>query len=113
MFSQPPTQEELEERKAKIQLEIQEKEQLLQSVKSKEKSVVTQLQIQKEKIGLKEKLIKTTDKQTKLLGNGRVRQTPPRYPRPTSAPYRGLGPYRRAGERGRRTEKPRRVADAE
>ena len=33
MYSQPPTQEELEERKAKIQLEIQEKEQLLQSVK--------------------------------------------------------------------------------
>ena len=69
MYSQPPTQEELEERKAKIQLEIEEKEQLLQSVKSKEKSVVTQLQIQKEKIGLKEKLIKTTEKQTKLLGN--------------------------------------------
>lgn len=69
MYSQPPTQEELEERKAKIQLEIQEKEQLLQSVKSKEKSVVTQLQIQKEKIGLKEKLIKTTEKQTKLLEN--------------------------------------------
>ena len=69
MWSQPPTQEQLEERKAKIQLEIQEKEQLLQSVKSKEKSVVTQLMIQKEKIGLKEKLIKTTEKQTKLLGN--------------------------------------------
>jgi septal ring factor EnvC (AmiA/AmiB activator) len=69
MWSQPPTQEELEERKAKIQLEIQEKEQLLQSVKSKEKSVVTQLMLQKEKIGLKEKLIKTTEKQTKLLGN--------------------------------------------
>lgn len=69
MYSQQPTQEELEERKAKIQLEIQEKEQLLQSVKSKEKSVVTQLQIQKEKIGLKEKLIKTTEKQTKLLEN--------------------------------------------
>ncbi|QBZ97163.1 murein hydrolase activator EnvC family protein [Flavobacterium sangjuense] len=69
MWSQPPTQEQLEERKAKIQLEIQEKEQLLQSVKSKEKSVVTQLMLQKEKIGLKEKLIKTTEKQTKLLGN--------------------------------------------
>ena len=69
MWSQPPTQEQLEERKAKIQLEIQEKEQLLQSVKSKEKSVVTQLQLQKEKIGLKEKLINTTEKQTKLLGN--------------------------------------------
>ena len=69
MWSQPPTQEQLEERKAKIQLEIQEKEKLLQSVKSKEKSVVTQLMLQKEKIGLKEKLIKTTEKQTKLLVN--------------------------------------------
>ncbi|MGC4040982.1 MAG: peptidoglycan DD-metalloendopeptidase family protein [Flavobacterium sp.] len=69
MWSQPPTQEQLEERKAKIQLEIQEKEQLLKTVKSKEKSVVGQLLIQKEKIGLKEKLIKTTEKQTKLLNN--------------------------------------------
>lgn len=69
LWSQPPTQEELEQRKAKIQLEIQEKEKLLQSVKSKEKSVVGQLLIQKEKIGLKEKLIRTTEKQTKLLSN--------------------------------------------
>jgi len=69
MWSQPPTQEELEERKAKIQQEILEKEQLLQSVKSKEKSVVTQLMLQKEKIGLKQKLISTTEKQTKLLSN--------------------------------------------
>lgn len=69
MWSQPPTQEELEQRKAKIQLEIQEKEKLLQSVKSKEKSVVNQLLIQKEKIGLKEQLIRTTEKQTKLLSN--------------------------------------------
>jgi septal ring factor EnvC (AmiA/AmiB activator) len=68
-WCQPPTQEELEERKAKIQLEIQEKEKLLQTVKSKEKSVVSQLMIQKEKIGLKEKLIRTTEKQTKLLSN--------------------------------------------
>ncbi|MFN3752838.1 murein hydrolase activator EnvC family protein [Flavobacterium sp.] len=69
MWSQQPTQEELEQRKIKIQLEIQEKEKLLQSVKSQEKSVVSQLMIQKEKIGLKEKLIKTTEKQTKLLSN--------------------------------------------
>ncbi|MGL2965359.1 murein hydrolase activator EnvC family protein [Flavobacterium sp. XGLA_31] len=68
-WSQVPTQEQLEERKAKIQLEIKEKEEQLQSVKSKEKSVVTQLMLQKEKIGLKEKLIKTTEKQTKLLSN--------------------------------------------
>ncbi|MDI1317616.1 peptidoglycan DD-metalloendopeptidase family protein [Flavobacterium sp.] len=69
MWSQPPTQEQLEERKAKIQLEIQEKEQLLKSVRSKEKSVLTEMALQKEKIGLKEKLIKTTEKQTKLLNN--------------------------------------------
>ncbi|RKS01129.1 MULTISPECIES: murein hydrolase activator EnvC family protein [unclassified Flavobacterium] len=69
MWSQPPTQEELEQRKIKIQLEIKEKEKLLQSVKSKERSVVSQLLIQKEKIGLKETLIRTTEKQTKLLSN--------------------------------------------
>ncbi len=69
LWSQPPTQEELEQRKEKIQLEIQEKEKQLQLVKSKEKSVVGQLLIQKEKIGLKEKLIRTTENQTKLLSN--------------------------------------------
>lgn len=69
MWSQPPTQEQLEERKAKIQLEIQEKEQLLKSVKNQEKSVLTQMSLQKQKIGLKETLIKTTEKQTKLLNN--------------------------------------------
>ena len=69
LWCQPVTQEQLEERKLKIQLEIQEKEELLKSVKSKEKSIVSQLMIQKEKIGLKEKLIKTTEKQTKLLSN--------------------------------------------
>jgi septal ring factor EnvC (AmiA/AmiB activator) len=63
------TQEQLEERKLKIQQEIQEKQELLKSVKSKEKSVVSQLLIQKEKIGLKEKLIRTTEKQTKLLSD--------------------------------------------
>jgi septal ring factor EnvC (AmiA/AmiB activator) len=68
MWSQP-TQEQLEERKAKIQLEIQEKEQLLKSVKSQERTALGQLLVQKEKIGLKEKLIKTTEKQTKLLNN--------------------------------------------
>lgn len=69
MWSQTPTQQELEERKMKIQLEIKEKERELQSVKSKEKSVIGQLLIQQEKIGLKEKLIRTTEKQTKLLSN--------------------------------------------
>ena len=68
-WSQPPTQEELEQRKAKIQQEILEKQGQLNLMKTKEKSVVGQLLIQKEKIGLKEKLIKTTEKQTKLLSN--------------------------------------------
>ncbi len=63
------TQEQLEAKKQKLQQEIQEKEEQLQSVKKKEKSVVKLLQIQGEKIGLKEKLINTTEKQTKVLGN--------------------------------------------
>ncbi|MFM7018498.1 murein hydrolase activator EnvC family protein [Flavobacterium sp.] len=63
------TQEELEQRKNKIQEEILEKERMLQEVRGKEKSVTKLLQIQKEKIGLKQKLIFTTEKQTKLLSN--------------------------------------------
>ncbi len=63
------TQEELEQKKAKIQAEIREKEMMLQDVRKKEKSVVNLLTLQKEKIGLKEKLISTTEKQTKLLSN--------------------------------------------
>lgn len=62
-------QEELERKKAKLLKEIQEKEAQLQSVRSKEKSVVKLLQIQKEKIGLKESLINTTAKQTKVISN--------------------------------------------
>lgn len=63
------TQEELEQKKAKIQQEIQEKERMLEDVRGKEKSVGKLLSLQKEKIGLKEKLINTTAKQTKLLSN--------------------------------------------
>jgi septal ring factor EnvC (AmiA/AmiB activator) len=63
------TQEQLEQKKAKLQEEIREKELLLQDVRKKEKSAVKLLQIQKEKIGLKEKLINTTEKQAKLLSN--------------------------------------------
>lgn len=67
-FSQQ-SQEELEQKKAKLQEEIREKEMLLQNVKKQEKSVGKLLQIQKDKIGLKQKLIATTAKQTKLLSN--------------------------------------------
>lgn len=68
-WSQPSQQEKLQQRKAQILREIQEKEALLQNMKSKEKSVATQLVLQTEKIELKEKLINTTEKQTKLLNN--------------------------------------------
>ncbi len=63
------TQEQLEQKKAKLQEEIREKEMMLKDVRNKEKSAVKVLEIQKEKIGLKEKLITTTEKQTKLLSN--------------------------------------------
>lgn len=69
IWSQLSKQEQLEERKAKIQLEIQERQELLNSMKNKEKTVVSQLLIQIEKINLKEKLIKTTERQTKLLSD--------------------------------------------
>lgn len=63
------TQEQLEQEKAKLLEDIRTKELLLQDVRKKEKSVVKLLDIQKEKIGLKEKLIRTTEKQTKLLSD--------------------------------------------
>lgn len=69
LWSQESQQEKLEERKAQIQKEIRENERLLQTVKKKEKSAVNVIVIQSNKIKLKEKLINTTEKQTKLLGN--------------------------------------------
>lgn len=69
VWSQENQQEKLEQRKAEILREIREKEAQLQHVKSKEISVKKQLEIQVEKIKLKEKLINTTEKQTKLLSN--------------------------------------------
>ncbi len=68
-WGQPSQQEKLEERKAQIQREILENQKLLQSVKSKEKSVTTELILQQKKIRLKENLIQTTEKQTRLLNN--------------------------------------------
>ncbi len=69
MWSQESQQEKLEQRKAQIQQEIRENESLLQTVKKKEKSAVNVIVIQTNKIKLKEKLINTTEKQAKLLGN--------------------------------------------
>jgi septal ring factor EnvC (AmiA/AmiB activator) len=69
LWSQDAQQEKLEQRKAQIQQEIKENERLLQSVKKKEKSAVSVMAIQEKKIALKENLIKTTEKQAKLLSN--------------------------------------------
>jgi septal ring factor EnvC (AmiA/AmiB activator) len=68
-WSQNDQQEKLEQRKAQIQKEILENERLLQENKKKEKSVTNLITIQSNKIKLKEKLIRTTEKQTKLLSN--------------------------------------------
>ncbi|WP_188049330.1 murein hydrolase activator EnvC [Flavobacterium sp. GP15] len=69
LWSQESQQEKLEQRKAQIQQEIRDNEKLLQSVKKKEKSAFNVVIIQNTKIQLKEKLINTTEKQTKLLSN--------------------------------------------
>src|SRR6187402_805492 len=69
MWGKDSQQEKLEKRKAEIQQEIQDNERLLQSVKKKEKSAVSVIILQNNKIKLKEKLIRTTEKQTKMLGN--------------------------------------------
>jgi len=62
-------QRKLEEQKARIQEEIRQKERLLGEQKKKEKSVVKVVAQQNEKIGLQVKLITTTEKQKKVLGN--------------------------------------------
>lgn len=69
LWSQSSQQEKLEQRKAQILQEISEKESQLKNIKSKEKSVTQQLQLQSEKIQLKEKLIHTTERQTRILGD--------------------------------------------
>jgi septal ring factor EnvC (AmiA/AmiB activator) len=69
LWSQESQQEKLEQRKAQIQQEIRENEKLLQTVKKKEKSAVSVVIVQSNKIKLKEKLINTTEKQAKLLSN--------------------------------------------
>ena len=62
-------QDKLEARKLQIQKEIRENQTLLKSVRTKEKSTTSELLLQKNKIGLKEKLIQTTERQSKLLAN--------------------------------------------
>ena len=69
IWGQESQQEKLEKRKAEIQQEILDNEKMLQSVKKKEKSAVSVIILQSNKIKLKEKLIHTTEKQTKILSN--------------------------------------------
>ncbi|GIZ08014.1 murein hydrolase activator EnvC [Flavobacterium sp. UMI-01] len=69
LWSQSSQQEKLEQRKAQIQREIKDNEKMLKSVQSKEKSAMNVYLIQKNKIRLKENLISTTTKQTKLLAD--------------------------------------------
>ena len=60
-------QEKLEQRKEQILKEIRAQEALLRSQKKKKKSILTEIIQQKEKIRLRESLIKTTEKQAKIL----------------------------------------------
>lgn len=69
IWGQESQQEKLERRKAEIQQEILDNQKILKTVKSKEKSAVNVIILQSNKIKLKEKLIHTTEKQTKILGN--------------------------------------------
>lgn len=62
-------QQKLEKRKAQIQREIQESQEKLNAMKSQEKSVKSLIEEQNNKIRLKQKLISTTEKQTRLLND--------------------------------------------
>lgn len=63
VFAQNSQQENLELRKAKIQKEIIQNEKKLLTVKKKEKTAVEVMDLQTQKIKLKETLIQTTEKQ--------------------------------------------------
>lgn len=62
-------QQKLERRKAQIQREIAESQEKLNAMKSQEKSIKGQIEIQNTKIKLKQKLINTTERQTRLLND--------------------------------------------
>jgi murein hydrolase activator len=62
-------QRKLEAEKARLQEEIREQEQLLKNEKKKERSVTTVVVQQTTKINLQQRLINTTAKQAKVLGN--------------------------------------------
>jgi murein hydrolase activator len=68
-WAQNDAQRKLEERKAQLLQEIRLNEKLLSEQKNKEKSVVSVIMQQNAKINLRERLIATTEKQTKLLND--------------------------------------------
>ncbi len=69
MRGQISQQEKLEQRKAEIQIQIRENQNLLKKVKNQEKSILTVIGIKNQKIQLKENLIATNESQTKILNN--------------------------------------------
>lgn len=69
VVAQKSQQENLVLRKAKIQKEIIDNEKKLLTLKKKEKTAVEVVDLQTQKIKLKETLIQTTEKQTRLLSN--------------------------------------------
>jgi septal ring factor EnvC (AmiA/AmiB activator) len=69
MWSQSDQQKKLEQRKAQIQKEIREFQELLNKEKKKERSILNEISEKQTKIKLSEKLINTTQKQTKLLND--------------------------------------------
>lgn len=68
-FAQPSEQQKLEERKAQILKEISENKSRLEAEKKKEKSVLIQINQQKQLIQLRQKLLNTTAKQTRILSD--------------------------------------------
>jgi septal ring factor EnvC (AmiA/AmiB activator) len=68
-FAQPSEQQKLEQRKEQILNEIAEKKARLESEKKKEKSVLKQIDQQKGLIALRQKLLNTTAKQTRILSD--------------------------------------------
>lgn len=67
MWGQSEQQKKLEQRKAQIQKEIREFQNLLSQEKKKERSVLNEISDKNTKIKLSQKLISTTQKQTRLL----------------------------------------------
>lgn len=68
-WGQEDKQKQLEQQKARILKEIKAFENLLQQEKKKERSVITEISDKNAKIRLSQKLINTTQKQTKLLSD--------------------------------------------